>query len=109
MSGVAGAVTALAYAGVGAGVGSIGAAVISTRAGRGESRAHAANLISEAAAGLAEKQVEIIDRITQQNERMRQAIILLSDVLDELLPQLPLEKSDMNKLKKATNAAKAAL
>ena len=109
MSGITGAVTALAYAGVGAGVGSIGAAVISTHAGKSESRAHAANLISEAAAGLAEKQVEIIDRITQQNERMRQAILLLSDVLDDLLPQLPLSKADMTKLKKATNAAKAAL
>lgn len=109
MSGIGGAVTALAYAGVGAGVGSIGAAIVSTHASKGESRAHAANLISEAAAGLAERQVEIIDRITQQNERMRQAIILLSDVLDELLPQLPLDRTDLNKLKKATNAAKSAL
>lgn len=106
---ISGAISALAYAGVGAGVGSIGAAIVSTHASKGESRAHAANLISEAAAGLAERQVEIIDRITQQNERMRQAIILLSDVLDELLPQLPLGKADMTKLKKATNAAKAAL
>ena len=106
---IGGAVTALAYAGVGEGVGSIGAAIVSTRAGKGESRAHAANLISEAAAGLAEKQVEIIDRITQQNERMRQAIIMLSDVLDELLPQLPLDEGDMTKLKKATIAAKSAL
>ena len=109
MVNVSGAITALAYAGVGAGVGSIGAAIVSTRAGRGESRAHAANLISEAAAGLAERQVEIIDRISGQNEKMRQAIILLSDVLDDLLPQLPLAKTDLTKLKKATNAAKSAL
>jgi hypothetical protein len=106
---ISGAISALAYAGVGAGVGSIGAAIVSTHASKGESRAHAANLISEAAAGLAERQVEIIDRITDQNERMRQAIILLSDVLDELLPQLPLSAPDMNRLKKATNAAKSAL
>lgn len=109
MVNVSGAITALAYAGVGAGVGSIGAAIVSTRAGRGESRAHAANLISEAAAGLAERQVEIIDRISGQNEKMRQAIILLSDVLDDLLPQLPLSKTDLTKLKKATNVAKSAL
>lgn len=101
--------TALGYAGVGAGIGSIGAALVSTRAGKGESRAHAAALISEAAAGLAEKQVEIIDRITQQNEKMREAILLLSDVLDELLPQLPLSKEDFEKLKKANNTAKSAL
>ncbi len=106
---VSGLLTALSYAGIGAGVGSIGAALVSTKAGKGESRAHAAAMISEAAAGLAEKQVAIIDRITEQNEKMREAIILLSDVLDELLPQLPLAEADLMKLKKATNAAKSAL
>ena len=109
MASISSAVTALAYAGVGAGVGSIGASIISTRAGKGEARAHAANLISEAASNLAERQAETIDRLSLQNEKMRKSIIMLSDVLDEVIPTLPLSKIEAAKLRKATNAAKMAV
>ncbi len=109
MVSTAGAITALAYAGVGAGVGSIGAAIISSRAGRGEARAHAADLIADAASSLSDRQAATINRLSLENEKMRKAIMGLADVLDEVLPQLPLPKADLAKLKRATNAAKLAV
>ena len=103
------AIPALAYAGIGAGLGTIGASIVNSRSGRGEARAHAADMISEAASGLADRQAATSKRLSLENEKMRKAIMMLSDVLDELLPQLSLDKVELTKLKKATIAAKLAV
>lgn len=109
MASLGNALAFLSYAGLGAGLGSIGAAIVSSRSGKGEARAHAADMISNAASVLADQQSETIERLVTQNDRMRKAIILLTDVMDDLLPQLALPKTELAKLKKATNAAKLAV
>ncbi len=109
MSGASDAIAALAYAGVGAAVGSIGAAVVSARSGRGEARAHAADLISDAAGGLAAQQATTIDRLEKQTERQRRALITLTVIVDELLDQLDLPAAEKTKLRKAVTAAKLAV
>lgn len=102
-------VTALAYAGIGAGLGSIGAALVQSMSGKSESRAKATDMIAEAASNLSDRQANTINRLSLENEKMRKAIILLSDVIDEVLPQLPLNKMELTKLRKAINAAKMAV
>ena len=81
-------VTALAYAGVGAGVGTIGASIISSRSGKGESRAHAAEMISAAAGGLTDRMGRLNDKLDTDNRDLRLAVRSLTDVIDLLLPYL---------------------
>ena len=100
---------ALAYAGVGAAVGSVGAAAITAHSGKGESRAHAADLISNAAGELADRQAAAINRLELRLDRMAQALIMLTSVDDELLEQVPMPVSEKHKLQKAVNAAKLAI
>ena len=69
---------AVASGGLGASVGTIVAASISSRTQRGESRASAADLVT----GASER---IMDRLERENRSMRKAIILLTDVLDEVM------------------------
>ena len=109
MAGASDLVASLAYAGVGAAVGSIGAAMVSSRAGRGEARAHAADLISDAAGGLAAQQASTIDRLEKQTERQRRALMSLTAIVDELLDQLSLPAAEKTKLREAVSAAKLAI
>ena len=97
---------ALGYAGIGAGVGSIGAALVAARAGRGESRGRATELITEAAAHMSEQQTAIIDRLQVRVDKQAHAIIALTSVLDELLPTFNLDTVREAQLRKVVNAAR---
>ena len=99
----------LAYAGVGAAIGSIVAAAISARSGKGEARAHAADLITDAAGALADKQAATIDRLEKRADKQAKAIITLTSVVDELLDQLKLPTSEKQKLQQAVNEARLAI
>ena len=100
---------ALAYAGVGAAVGSVGAAAITAHSTKGESRAHAADLISNAAGELADHQAAAIERLEHRLDRMAQALVMLTTVDEELLEQVPMPTAEREKLQKAVNAAKLAI
>lgn len=80
---------AVGYAGVGAGLGSIGAAAIASRSGKSEARAHAADLITNAAGSLADRLDRMNTLLEEENVQMRLAINSLADVMDELKDLLP--------------------
>lgn len=98
---------ALAYAGAGGGMASIGVAVISSRSGKAEARAHAADLITNAAGSLADRLDRINTTLEQENIQMRMAINALADVMDELKNLLPTEGA-REKAKGAIRAARLA-
>ena len=84
--------------GLGATIGGILTAAISVFGRRGESRATAAELVTRAAG-------EMVDRLRSENKSLREAVLLLTDVLDEVLPQLDAPPDVIAKLKKAKRAA----
>lgn len=79
---------ALAYAGIGAGVGSIGAALITAKSGKTEARAHAADLLSEAAGGLADRLAKNNAELDGNNKELKRKVAALTDAIDILLPYL---------------------
>lgn len=122
--------TALAYAGAGAGIGTIGAAVITSRGQKGEARAHAADLIANAAGELADRVTKLNDRLEEQNKTLResidraelrartaeertahqrQAIMLLTEVIDEIIGDMGLTPAKHEQLMNAVHTAQQAL
>ena len=95
---------AVVSGGAGASIGTIVAAAIASRTQRGESRARAADLVS----GASER---IMVRLERENMQMRKAILLLTDVLDEVLNDSEFHASAqaVAKLKKAKQAAQLAV
>lgn len=109
MSVIGDVVGGLAYAGVGAAIGSIGAAAITARSGKSEARAHAADLITDAAGALADKQAVTIDRLEKRADKQARALIALTTIVDELLCHIELPEGARQKLQDATNAARLAI
>lgn len=103
------AASAVVSGGLGAAAATVLAAGIQVWGKRGESRATAADLISEAAGALASRQSETIGRLEARIDRQTQAIIALTAILDELLPQIAVDDSEKTKLRAAIHAAKLAL
>lgn len=100
---------ALAYAGAGAGIGSIGAAIITSRSGKSESRAHAADLIANAAGTLADRLDKMNTTLEAENRQLRHAVTCLTAAIDEMVPMLSGPPDVIARIKKATNAAKLAI
>lgn len=92
----------LVTGGLGATLGSVLTAVLQVVSKRGESRANAADLVTKAASS-------IMDRLDRENKALRQAVLLLTDVLDEALPQLQAPEEMLAKLKAAKLAAQMAV
>lgn len=101
--------TAIAYAGVGAGAGSIGAAVVTSRSGKAEARAHAADLIANAAGALADRLERMNTTLEAENRQLRHAVGCLTDAIDEMIPMLVGPPEVINRIRKATSAAKQAI
>lgn len=99
--------TALITGGVGAALGSIGTALVQTLSKRGESRAVAADRVTHAAGNLADRLDRMNASLEAENSLMRQAIIALADVMDEVVPLLPDEQRA--KARAAISAARMAL
>lgn len=78
---VSDAVYALAYAGVGSGLGTIIAAVVSARSQRGPARAQAADLLTEAA----ERVSNMNHSLDRENRHLRRDLEDLSDAVCDYL------------------------
>ncbi len=102
-------IPALVSGGFGAGLATIVTALIQTWSKKGESRASAADLITDAAGTLAARQGETIARLEARVERQAKAIMALTSALDELLPSLPVTESERARLHKACVTAKLAV
>lgn len=83
-------------------IGSVVTAFIQTLGARGKDRAAAADVSVGAA-------TRMMDRLERENTRMREAIIALTDVLDELITDVDLSASSRAKLREANNRAKLAM
>lgn len=101
-------IPAIISGGLGAGIATVAVAVIQTWGKKSESRAHAVDLITDAAGALAARQGETIDRLEKRVDRQARAIVALTSVLDDLLPRVVLGEEERAKLHKAINAAKLA-
>lgn len=97
-----GLVVTLLTGGVGATLGSLLTAVFQVMGHRGESRANAADLVTKAAGAM-------VDRLDRENRALREAVLLLTDVLDEVLPQIKAPPDVVQKLHDAKLAAQRAV
>ena len=95
-------VSGLLTGGVGATIGSIVTAAIQVVGKRSESRAAAADLVTRAAGTM-------IDRLDRENHELREAILLLTDVLDEVLPTIKAPPDAIGKLREARKALQRAI
>lgn len=97
-----GTIAALVTGSVGATLGSIATAFIQIAGHRGQSRAAAADLITSASA-------RVVERLDGENRQLREAILLLTDVLDEVMPLLDAPPDALLKLRQAKRAAQKAV
>ena len=77
--------SALAYAGIGAGLGTIGAAYIQSRSRRAESRANAADMLATGYGGLADRLSRDNEAKDDQIHTLRDVLLKLTDAVDLLL------------------------
>lgn len=89
-------IPAIITGGLGAAVGSIGTALIQSMSSRGEARAVAADRVTNAAGNLADrldkmnsKLEERLAKSEDQNQHMRQALMALTEAVEDLLPIAP--------------------
>lgn len=87
---------ALITGGLGAAIGSIGTAMIQSISSRGESRAIAADRVTNAAGNLADRLDKMnstlearLARSEDENRQMRQALMALAEAVEDLLPVIP--------------------
>lgn len=78
-------INALVTGGIGAAVGSIAVAVINSWSKKGESRAAAADLVTNASVGLIDRLEKTNTRLDGENKHLRSAILTLTDAVDECL------------------------
>lgn len=95
--------------GIGAGVAAIATAVIQSRSGKSEARAHAADMLAEASGTLSTHYVNEIARLTERTTAMRLALAELTEQVDTLLedPAIKLTGDQARSLRRANQAAKA--
>lgn len=77
--------SALAYAGVSAALGTIGAAMVQAHSAKGESRAHAADLLADGYGGLTDRLGEDNKRQSTEIKTLRTVLLKLTDATDLLL------------------------
>lgn len=99
-------VGSLITGGVGATLASVVVAVIQLVGHRGESRATAADVVTEAAE-------RVMTRLERENEHMRVALVAVIDVLDEIITSLErtgsVQPEELAALRAACRAAKLAV
>lgn len=82
-------------------IGSLVVTLVQTFGRHGRDRGEAADLATNAAS-------RIIERLEEENLRMRAAIITIAEVLDTVIDDLPVDHMTKEKLKEANRAAKLA-
>lgn len=82
--------------GLGAALGSVGTAMIQSISSRGESRAIAADRVTNAAGNLADRLDKMnstlesrLAKSEDENRQMRQALMALTEAVEDLLPVIP--------------------
>ena len=107
-------VSAIISGGLGAALGSIGTAAIQSISSRGEARAVAADRVTNAAGNLADRldkmNSALEDRLARseaQNTQMRQAMVALTEAVQDLLPIVP-DDVTRRRVQKAINVARVA-
>jgi len=102
MANTSSVIAGLVTGGLGATIGSVVTAVVQVTGKRSESKAAAADLVTNAAG-------RMVDRLDKQNSELREAVLLLTDVLDEVMPHLDAPPEVMEKLRKAKRVAQRAV
>lgn len=82
---------ALLTGGFGAAIGGVGIALIQSFSSKGISRAEAADRVTQAAGNLADRLDREIARRDHQIEKMRKAMVLLTEAIEDLLPMVESE------------------
>jgi seryl-tRNA synthetase len=100
-------ITALITGGVGAAVGGVGTALIQSVSHKNESRAAAADLVTNAAGNLADRLDKLNTRLECENSQMRKAMVALTEAVEELLPVVT-DETTRRKVQKAITAARVA-
>jgi formiminotetrahydrofolate cyclodeaminase len=101
------AIIALVTGGVGAAVGGVGTALIQSVSHKGESRAAAADLVTNAAGNLADRLDKLNTRLECENAQMRKAMVALTEAVEELLPVVT-DEPTRRRVQKAISAARVA-
>lgn len=81
-------VPALVTGGLGATIGSIGTAVVQSMSSRGESRAIAADRVTNAAGNLADRLDKFNSKLEQENRRLRLAVSSLCEAIEDIIPTI---------------------
>jgi seryl-tRNA synthetase len=101
------AIIALVTGGVGAAVGGVGTALIQSVSHKGESRAAAADLLTNAAGNLADRLDRMNHHLSEENAQMRAALVALTEAVEELLPAVDDEQT-RRRVQKAISSARRA-
>ena len=102
MADISSMIVGIVSGGVGTSLGAIGAAIVQSRTQKGEARATAADIVTGASA-------KIIVRLEQENKQMREAIVLISTLIDELIEDMPVDDPAKIKLRKANRHIKLSV
>lgn len=102
-------IEALLVGGGGVSIGAIATAIVQSMTGKSESRAHAADMVADAAGNLADRLSKLNEKLDGENRQMRTAILLLTDVVDQVSPLINAPPQTIAQLKKVNNAAKMAV
>ena len=79
-------VGALITGGLGATIGSIGTAVVQSMSSRGESKAIAADRVTNAAGNLADRLDKFNTRLERENAALRRALLSLCEAIEDIMP-----------------------
>ena len=100
-------VTTLITGGIGATMGTIITAIIQSISKRSESRAIAADRVTNAAGNLADRLDKINGDLESENRHMREALIALAEGIEEMLPLAQDEETRM-KIRETIKIARVA-
>lgn len=92
-----------------AALGAIGSEVVRHMTTKKETSAHAIEMMTDAAGNLADRLARLNERLDGENRQLRTAIMLLTDVVDQIIPLVSAPPHVVAELKKANNAAKMAV
>lgn len=98
-------VAALVTGGIGATIGGIVTVFVQVFSKRNEVRAQAADIVTSAADRTVTMSIKIADRLEQENHQLREAVLLIAELLEETLPDLDAPPEVMAKLRRAKRAA----
>lgn len=95
--------------GLGATLGGVMTALIQVLSKKSESRAKAADIVADAAGGLADRLNHMNEDLTKDNKVLRQSVLVLIGVVDAAVLDLPPGSPWAEKLRHASEAAKLSL